>query len=110
MVNIAIHQKYIQALQVFGDLQETIEQALQRYAVERITEKIVKLSEREKAYQAQYGMKYPLFEKKIAEDYDFATHVEKDIALTWELDLADWEFCYKGIQDWTRKLTTILMT
>jgi hypothetical protein len=35
--------------------------------------------------------------------------VEAKISKTWELDLADWEFCHKGIEDWTKKLQAILL-
>ncbi len=108
MVNIAVHEKYIQTLQVFGDLQETVEKAIQRYAVEQITDKITELRHRSKAYQEQYGLNYASFEQRIAEDVAFVEHIEQHVTATWELDFADWEFCEKGIDDWTHKLTMIL--
>jgi hypothetical protein len=55
-------------------------------------------------------MDYLSFEQRIAEDHAFVEHLEAHVKATWELDLADWEFCYKGIHDWTHKLETILLT
>lgn len=110
MVNVAIQEKYITTLAVFGDLQQTIDQAVQRYTVEKITEKIAELQERLKNYQTHYGMDYPSFAERIATDEQFIASVEREKSKTWELDLADWEFCHKGITDWTRKLTTILLS
>lgn len=110
MVNIAIHDKYLPMLQAFGNIQETIERAIQRYAVVTITETIADLRQREHTYRTQYGMDYPSFEKRIAEDQAFVDQIEHHVTATWELDFADWEFCYKGIQDWTHKLETILLT
>ncbi len=110
MVNVSIHEKYIQTLETFGDLQEVIEKAVQRYTIEKISEKISELQQRAKNYQAQYGMDYSGFEKRIAEDLQFVEHIEKHINKSWELDFADWEFCYKGTEDWTQKLNTILRT
>jgi len=97
-------------LQAFGDIEETIERAIQRYMVVKITEKIAELRHREKTYHTQYGMDYPSFEKRIAEDQAFVEHIEQHVKATWELDFADWEFCYKGMQDWTHKLEAILLT
>ena len=42
-------------------------------------------------------------------DEEFIKSVEVKISKTWEVDLADWEFCHKGIEDWTRKLQDILL-
>lgn len=108
MVNVAIHEKYIQALNVFGDLQHTIEKAIQRYTIEQITEKIAELQQRAKTYRIKYDMEYACFEQRVAEDPTFVERLEQQITPTWELDMADWEFCEKGINDWTHKLTMIL--
>lgn len=108
MVNVAIHEKYIQTLKVFGDLQQSVEKAIQRYAVDQITEKIAELQQRANTYHSKYEMEYATFERRITEDVAFVEHIEQHITPTWELDLADWEFCEKGIEDWARKLTTIL--
>lgn len=110
MINVAIHEKYVQTLEAFGDLQHIIEKAVQRYTIEQITEKIAELQERIRQYQTQYGMDYPSFEKRIAEDQHFVEYIENHISKTWELDSADWEFCHKGIEDWTHRLETILLT
>jgi hypothetical protein len=110
MVNVAIHEKYVQTLETFGNLPETIEKAIQCYTVEKITEKITEFQQKVKQYQAKYGMDYPSFEQRIARDEQFVEHIENHINSAWEVDFADWEFCYKGIQDWTRKLNTILLT
>ena len=108
MVNVAVHEKYIQTLNVFGDLQHTVEKAIQRYAIEQITEKITELQQRANMYHTKYDMEYALFEQRVAEDTAFVEHIEQQVTPTWELDFADWEFCEKGIEDWTCKLTMIL--
>jgi hypothetical protein len=108
MVNIAVHEKYIQTLQVFGDPQQTVEKAIQRYAVEQITDKIAELQQRSRVYQERYGLDYAQFERRVAEDRAFVEQIEQQVSPTWELDFADWEFCERGIDDWTRTLTTIL--
>jgi len=110
MMTIPVNEKYIEVLTVFGDLQEAIDSAVQRYTIEQITGKIRELRQRDAQYQAEYGMDYPTFAQRIAEDDTFVNEIETNISKLWENDLADWEFCYKGIQDWTHTLQTILLT
>ena len=109
MTTIAVQNKYAEILTSFGNLQELVDAALQRYTIEQISTKIDKLRKKDRVYQEKYGMEYPVFAEKIAEDEEFLAHVEKNIDKMWEMDLADWEFSYKGIDDWKRKLQSILM-
>lgn len=109
MITVAIQDKYVETLTAFGDLQQAIDMALQRYAIEQITAKVTELRQRDAGYQTQYGMDYPTFNQRIAQDDTFVNQVEANVSKTWEIDLADWEFCHKGIADWTQKLQTILL-
>lgn len=110
MLTIPIQDQYVNVLTAFGDIQSVIETAVRRYTLERITTKITELRQRENAYQAKYGLDYPAFAQRTAADEEFVAQIEATITKLWENDLADWEFCYKGAQDWTRTLQTILLT
>jgi len=107
---VAIAEKYVETLAPFGSLQEAVAVALQRYAIELLTTKINELRRQEATYQQRYGLDYPSFTQRMTEDIAFVQHVETTISKTWELDLAEWEFCHEGIKDWTRKLQSILLT
>lgn len=104
MTTIAIEDKYAEALKPFGNLQMVVELALQRYTIEQITTKIRELRQREAQYQAKYSLDYPAFAQRIAQDEAFVRLVEATINPSWEIDLTDWEFCYKGSEDWTQEL------
>lgn len=110
MTTVAIKDKYVETLTALGSLQDAVNIALQRYAIEQITVKINELRRRDSRYQNQYGLDYDTFVQRIAEDDEFVRQVESNVSKTWEIDLADWEFCYEGIKDWTRKLQDILLT
>ncbi len=77
--------------------------------MELLTAKINQLRHQASAYQKRYGLDYPTFVQRIAEDSAFVQQVEANISKTWELDLAEWEFCYEGVKDWTHKLQDILL-
>jgi hypothetical protein len=110
MVTVIVKDKYVEALTAFGDLQVAIDLALQRYTIEQITAKVADLRQRETGYQTKYGMDYPSFSQRIAKDENFVEEIEANIEKNWEIDLADWEFCYEGIREWTQKLEVILLT
>ena len=109
MVTVPIRDEYFEILTALGDLQSGVDLALQRFALERITTKIAELREQDAEYQSKYGLDYPTFTRRIMADEEFLEHVERKIEKKWEADLFDWEFCFKGVEDWTRKLQHILL-
>lgn len=109
MVTVSIKDEYVEVLSVLGDLQAAMDLAIQRYTIEQITAKVAELRQRNAQYQAKYGMDYLAFSQRVSEDEIFINHLELKVNNLWEIDLADWEFCYKGIEDWTRKLQHILL-
>lgn len=109
MTTVSVQDKFTEILASFGDLQESVNTALQRYTIDQITTKINELRHRDEEYKKKYGLEYFVFSKRVAEDEDFLNNVESKISKTWEVDLAEWEFCHKGTEDWTRKLQEILL-
>jgi hypothetical protein len=109
MQSISIKDEYAELFSTLGDLQATIDMALQRYALETITQKINELRYQDEGYSVKYGMGYADFSTKTSTDIKFVNHVEHSIEKTWEIDLANWEFCHRGIEDWMQKLQTILL-
>ena len=109
MTTVSVQDKFIEILTSFGDLQESVNAALQRYTIDQITTKINELRRRDAEYETRYGLEYSVFSKRIGEDQEFVENVESKISKVWEVDLADWEFCHKGIEDWTKKLQDILL-
>ena len=109
MTTVAIPEKYVAVLSVLGDVQTAVDLALQRYTIEQITAKIAQLRQRAQDYQATYGMDYPTFTQRVARDEAFVHQIETTINPLWELDVAEWEFCVKGSEDWTHTLQTILL-
>ena len=109
MINIAIKEDYAEILGSFGDLQSAINLAVQRYTIEKITTKIAELKQKNLDYEIKYQVDYHTFFQKIQQDEDFINYLEDKVEKLWEIDLSDWEFCYRGITDWTEKLQTILL-
>lgn len=108
-VKVAVSERYVEILSPLGELGEIVDSALQRYAIDRIANRIADLRRRDRGFQTKYGCDYETFIERTASDEEFVRKVEATISKTWELDLAEWEFCHKGIEDWTKRLETILL-
>ena len=109
MTTVTVSDKFTEILASFGDLQDSVNAAVQRYTIEQITTKVNELRRKDESYQKKYGLEYLAFAKRTGEDEEFVKNVESNISKTWEVDLADWEFCHKGVEDWTKKLQDILL-
>ncbi|WP_071191514.1 hypothetical protein [Trichormus sp. NMC-1] len=109
MVTVSIKDEYIEVLSALGDLQESMDLALKQYTLDKIAVKIAELRQRDVKYQEKYQLDYSKFCQKIFEDEAFMQQIESSVNKTWEIDLADWEFCHKGVEDWIQKLQTILL-
>jgi len=109
MTTVTVQNKFTEILASFGDVQESVNTAVQRYTIEQITNKITELRHKDEEFQKKYGLEYSAFVRRTSEDEDFVKTLEVNISKVWEMDLADWEFCHKGIEDWTKKLQDILL-
>ena len=108
--SITIKNSYADILSSFNDdLQSAVDAALQRYLIDEIAGKITELKKKERGFQKKYGCDYKTFALRTAEDEKYIDHIETTITKLWEIDLADWEFYTKGIDDWTGKLQNILL-
>ena len=110
MITVTIPDKYAKVLGALGDVQMAVDLALQRYTIEQIAAKIAELRQRAQGYEAKYGVDYSTFAQRMAHDETFVHEIETTVNSLWELDLADWEFCVKGIEDWTHTLQSLLLT
>ncbi len=45
-------------------------------------------------------MDYSTFLQRSSEDEAFIHCLESNVEKIWKIDLADWEFCHQGIEDW----------
>ena len=109
MTIVTVSDKFTEILATLGDLQESVNAAVQRYTIEQITTKVNGLKSRDAEFQKKYGADYLAFAQRTSEDEKFVIDIEAHISKTWEADLAEWEFCHRGIEDWTKKLQDILL-
>jgi len=105
---VTLDDRYVKALAPLGDLRASVDEAVHRYTVERITSVISGLQAKDAQWREKYGCDYETFVARSARDKRFIKQVE-NICKTWEEDLAEWEFCHEGIQDWYQHLQETLL-
>ena len=109
MTTVTVQNKFTEILASFGDVQESVNTAVQRYTIEQVTTKITELRRKDEGFQKKYGLDHVAFAKRTSGDEEFVKTVEANISKLWEVDLVEWEFCHKGVEDWTKKLQDILL-
>ena len=109
MTTVTVQNKFTEILASFGDVQESVNAAVQRYTIDQVTTKITELRRKDEEFQKKYGLDFSAFAKRTSEDEEYVKTVEANIIKTWEADLVEWEFCHKGVEDWTKKLQDILL-
>ena len=109
MTTITINDKYASVLSEFTDVQSAVNNAIKRYIINLISDKISEFSRQNQLYNEKYEMDFYSFKQKISTDEKFIEFLEKEKQIkTWEADLNEWEFYIKGIEDWKQKLQNIL--
>ena len=106
MTTLTLDPKYVDILQTFGNLEEIVEEALHRYTVERINERIEEARQEVLRFEARYGMTYEQFCKRTASDEAFLEYLEENHVM-WERDLNAWEFYTEDLSEWLGRLKNI---
>ncbi len=102
-----IDKQVLDALSVFGDVEQQINSAVEEYLMRRIIERIKLAREHLIEFERQYRMAFADFSTQIVLDESFSRTVREQHP-TWEQDLLAWEYWNKESAEWKNKLDTIL--
>ncbi len=111
MEKIRLNDQYSEIFRAFSmEPKRAVERAIQHYAVTLISEKIDELKRRDQDFREKYECDFKEFATQTAKNEAYLEKLEEAGHWMWESDLAEWEFCRKGMDDWTQRLTHILMS
>lgn len=103
---IQVKDIYAEAL---DPLDENIEAAVRRLAIERTAQKIAELRSILREWEAKYDCSYELFAYRTASDATYVATLDANPATSqWEGDLAVWEFYVEELDQWHKRLQSIL--
>lgn len=106
MLNVQVREDYATIL---APLQESVDEALRRYALEKARAQLMELEQRLQKHEDKYGCSYDLFAYRTATDEDYIRQLNAVRATQeWEGDLISWEFDTEELREWRRRLRNLL--
>jgi len=104
-----IPEKYQEILQIIGDLQVAVDNAIRRYVFDIASEQIEKCEEEITHFQNKYGCSYETFLEGITDgnNSDFLENLNHKHP-TWEADFNVWETYVEELQRWKNRVTKLL--
>ncbi|MBE7467547.1 MAG: hypothetical protein HS114_00190 [Anaerolineales bacterium] len=106
MLKVQIKEEYADIL---DPLQESVDEALHRYALEKVQTRILELEQRAQDWEERYGCSYDLFAYRTATDEEYVKQLDASAATQqWEGDLISWEFDTEALREWRRHLQKLL--
>jgi len=106
MPRVQVKEEYAAILE---PLQESVDEALRRYALEKVQTRILELEQVVQGWEEKYGCSYDLFAYRTATDEEYVKQLDsRPAAQQWEGDLISWEFDVKELREWRRRLQHLL--
>lgn len=108
MLQIEISETYADILK---PLQTHVDEALRRYALEQVQQKLLESEQHVQVWEQKYGCTYDLFVYRTATDPDYVAQLnQNEETQLWESDLIAWEFDVKDWQTWRHHLQSLSIT
>jgi hypothetical protein len=107
-MTVVIDSKYTDILAPLGDVQQAVDEAVRRYAIEKTGERIAELRHAIRPFEEQYGCSYEAFYARITADGDFVSKL-REVNATWERDFHEWEFYVEELREWLNRLEQLSM-
>jgi hypothetical protein len=108
MATVALAERYLDTLQAFGEVDILVNQAVEKYLIDRIVRRIKKARSQVANYERIYdNQTYATFSQKVQLDEDYYNQVRQDNPL-WEQDMLVWEYWDQEAHEWTERLNNIL--
>jgi len=102
MLRVQVKEEYAAIL---DPIQESVDEALRRYAIEKTRNRILEQEQRLQKWEEQYGCSHDLFAYRTATDEEYVKQLDADAATQqWEGDLISWEFDAEELREWRRRL------
>ena len=108
MTTVAINSKFVDILAPLGDVQQVVDEAVRRYAVEKLGERLAELRRAMRPFEERYGCPYEVFYARVTTDEDFVAGL-REANPTWERDFHTWEFYVEELREWLNRLEQLSM-
>ena len=107
MLSIPLQSQLMETLKIFGDAETVAVAALRHYALDRCLQRIEQAEQRIAHYEAQYGMPYETFNRRVCTDPTFLDKANLEHP-TWEADAIEWVERIEEARQWRQRSELIL--
>ena len=84
-------------------------EAVRRYAWEKVGERLAEIQRHIHKFEEKYGMPYEVFYARITTDEAFVSQLRASHPM-WERDFHEWEFYIEELRAWLSRLETLSRT
>ena len=106
MPRVQVKEEYAAILE---PLQESVDEALRRYAIEKAQNRVLELEQAVQEWEEKYGCGYDLFAYRAATDEGYVEQLDSTpVTQQWEGDSISWEFDARELREWRRRLKMLL--
>jgi hypothetical protein len=98
MSAVAVREGYTNTLRVFGEVDTLVNEAVERYLIQRVVERIKLAREKAREFEKRYGLDYQTFSRRVQLDEGFYDQVSAGNPL-WEQDWLAWEYWHRNESD-----------
>lgn len=99
MTTVALEDRYVKYLSMFGDTQQVAQEAIQEYVQRKAKERIAHIVLEQAELEARYGMSLEVLRQRVANDEAYLRQLNQKQPL-WEEDLAHWVYVSEEIEEW----------
>ena len=99
MTTVAVEDRYVKYLSMFGDTQQIAQKAIQEYLQRKTRERVARIVLEQAELEARYGMDLETFRQRVATDEEYLRWLNHKQPL-WEEDLAHWSYVYEEMETW----------
>lgn len=107
MPTITIEKDYLEILDALGSVNAIVEDAIRKYLIDKCVERIEKSKRKIEEFEKKYNCNYAEFIETISNE-ESLKEVEETKS-SWELDITEWEYWGKELEEWKTRLEDILI-
>ncbi len=106
MHTIALEDEWVQTVQLFGDVESVIKEALKAYSTDQCQRRIRQAADNIAEYAQKYQRPFQDFTHTIQTDEVFLERIQAQYPL-WEEDVMEWTYWIEEQQAWQHRLKAI---
>jgi len=109
MSSVTIRNEFAELLNVLGDVESEVDDALRRYLLDRASERMEHCRKEIRRFEQIYGHSFDELATALASENSSSLDKIERQHPTWEADYNTWETYIQELERWKKRVTDLLM-